>query len=268
MDIVVALVLGLIQGVTEWLPVSSTGHLVLAQEFMNLPATDSVMFDLLLHAATLLSVVIFLRKDLRKIVSAMLGRKEILNAEGLASRRLGWLALFATAPAIVAGLLLSRYLEEIFTPAATAISLLVTGAMLWAAEMPQLRKERKEINIKDALIIGCFQAVSVVPGISRSGSTIASGCYLGLQRQIVAVFSFVLSIPIIILALGYNAMFLADAQIDLLPTALATTIAFVAGLLALKLLFGMIRKFKLRAFSVYCWAVGALVLFLVSIQNI
>lgn len=266
MDIAVAMILGLIQGVTEWLPVSSTGHLVLAQEIMNLPAAESVMFDLLLHAATLLSVIIFLRKDLEKIFSAMLKKKEELDPSGLASRKLGWLAILATVPAIIAGILLSRYLEEVFTPAATAIALLMTGVMLWIAEMPRLRKERKDIGAKDALIIGCFQAASVVPGISRSGSTIASGCYLGFQRQLVAVFSFVLSIPIIIAALAYNAVSIGDAQIDLLPTVVAAIIAFVTGLLALKLLFGMIQKFRLRVFSVYCWAVGILVLCLLSAQ--
>lgn len=262
MDIVVAMILGLIQGITEWLPVSSTGHLVLAQEVMEIPAAESVMFDLLLHSATLMSVVIFLKRDLGRIVRAMLKKKDELDASGLVSRKLGWLALLATAPAIIAGILLSGYIEEVFTPAATAIALLVTGVMLWVAEMPRLRKERENIGFRDALIIGCFQAVSVVPGISRSGSTIASGCYLGFRRQLVAVFSFVLSIPIIIAALAYNAASIGDAQVDLLPAIAGALIAFVTGLLALKLLFGMIQRFRLRVFSAYCWAVGALVLVL------
>lgn len=265
MDVLAAIILGLIQGVTEWLPVSSTGHLVLAQELMRLPAAESVLFDLFVHAATLLSVVVFLRRDLAKIVGSMLKRKEALDAASLASRRLGWLALLATVPALFAGLLLSGYLEEVFTPAATAIALLVTGAMLWVAEMPKLRKERKDIGVRDAIIIGCFQAASVVPGISRSGSTIASGCYLGFERQLVAVFSFLLSIPIIIAALAYSSASIGASEMDAIPTIAAAIVAFVVGLLALKLLFGLIQKFRLRVFSVYCWAVGALVLFLVSI---
>lgn len=266
MEIVAAIILGLIQGLTEWLPVSSTGHLVLAQELLHIPAAESVMFDLSVHAATLLSVVVFLRTDLARIVGSMLKRKEALDDSCLASRRLGWLALLATVPALFTGLLLSGYLEQVFTPTATAVALLVTGAMLWVAEMPKLRKERKDIGVKDAIIIGCFQAASVVPGISRSGSTIASGCYLGFGRQLVAVFSFVLSIPIIIAALVYGSISIGDAQMDAIPTIAAAIVAFVVGLLALKLLFGLIRKFRLRVFSAYCWAVGALVLFLVSAQ--
>ena len=260
MDIIAALILGLTQGITEWLPVSSTGHLVLLQGAMQIPAAESVLFDIFLHIATLFSVMIFLRKDLIKIIGSMFRKGDSLDSDGLKSRRIGWLAILATIPAVIAGLILSNYLEEVFTPMATAIALLFTGAMLWIAEMPKLRKEKKEIGTKDALIIGCFQAVAVVPGISRSGSTISAGCYLGFQRQIVAIFSFLLSIPIIIAALAYNATSIGGAKMDWIATSAAAILAFVTGLLALKLLFGMIQKFKLRIFSIYCWAIGILVI--------
>jgi len=268
MDLIAAVIFGIIQGITEWFPVSSTGHLVLAQELMHVPAAESVLFDLILHAATLLSVTVFLRKELAGIVRSMLSKKGSLDPSGVASRRLGWLALLATIPALMTGLLLSRYLEEVFTPGATAVALLMTGVMLWFAEMPRLRKERSDIGVRDALIIGLFQSAAVIPGISRSGSSIASGCYLGFRRQLVAVFSFILSVPLIIAALAYGSVSLDNTQIEIVPTAIAAIVTFVVGLLALKLLFSMIQKFKLRLFSIYCWAVGIIVLCLVGVQGI
>lgn len=265
MDFISAILLGLIQGITEWLPVSSTGHLVLAQKVMNISTTQTVMFDLILHIATLCSVLIFLRKELKNIARAMFTEKNKLNESGIRSRRLGSFTILATIPIILVGLIAANHLNDIFTPEATAVALLITGVILWLAEIPRLRKDRKELNLKDAIIIGCLQAISIAPGISRSGTTISGGCYRGLNRELVAVFSFLLSILAIAAAAVYGLAFADDFQIDWLPTLAAAIVAFIAGLIVLRWLFEMIKKFKLRMFSVYCWAIGAISLILLTI---
>lgn len=257
MDPLSAILMGLIQGITEWLPVSSTGHLVLAQGVLNIPAEEMVLFDLILHAATLVSVSFFLRKELARIIPAMLRSKERLDEGGLRSRRLGWFALLATIPVAIAGIVESRFLEEIFSSVLpTALGLLFTGMLLWTAEMQRFRKERSDMGPLDALIIGCFQAAAVLPGISRSGSTIASGCYRGFSRDLVATFSFLLSIPAIILAVAYGVAFLKEYQADWANMAIAAVVAGVSGVLALRWLFGLIQKHRLRWFAAYCWAIG------------
>ena len=262
MDFIAALFLGLIQGITEWLPVSSTGHLVLAQEAMNISTTQNVMFDLVLHAATLCSVLIFLRKELKKIARAIYTKKEKLDESGLKSRKLGEYAIIATIPIALAGIIAASHLNEIFTPEATAIALLITGIMLWFAEMPKLRKNRSELKASDAIIIGCLQAISIAPGISRTGTTISAGCYRGLNREIVAVFSFLMSIFAIVAAIVYSLAFAENYQIDWIPTLAAAVVAFITGLIALRWFFDMIKKFRLRIFSVYCWVIGAAALML------
>lgn len=258
MDLFTAIILGLIQGVTEWLPVSSTGHLVFAQKLMDIPTEEMVFFNLIMHAATLISVTFYLRKDLRKIIPAMFRKAEGMGAEEQRSRKIGWLALLATVPIVIAGIIEGLYLKEFFSSAApTAVALLITGAILWTAEMPRLRKQREDLRLKDAAIIGCFQAISVIPGISRSGTTISSGCYLGFKREFVATFSFLLSIPAVILAFIYGIVFLEQYEIDWGGAAVAAAVAAVTGVLALKWLFGQIQKYRLRWFAAYCWAIGA-----------
>lgn len=264
MDLLEALFLGLVQGITEWIPVSSSGHLVLVQELFGIAPEENILFDLILHAATLVSVSLFLRKEIVKILISMLRRREELDDNGLRARRLGWLAIFATIPAAFVGIFAVIYKEQIVSVTITAIALLFTGLMLWLAEMPSLRREREIIGTKDALIIGCFQAISVIPGISRSGSTISSGCYLGFMREMVAIFSFLMSIPLILASVVYGIFFLEPVEMDWGITLSAAIVAAVSGFIALKWLFSVIKKRKLRLFAVYCWAVGimALIFFL------
>lgn len=245
---------------TEWLPVSSTGHLVFAQSLAGIPTEEKVFFGLIMHAATLVSVTIYLRRDLAKIIPSMFRSVKVMDGEGLKNRRVGWFALFATIPIIFTGLIEGLYLEQLFTPLATAVALLITGAILWTAEMPRLRRQRSDLRMKDAAIIGCFQAISVIPGISRSGTTISSGCFLGFKREFVATFSFLLSIPAVILALLYGAFFLEPYEADWGIVAAAAIVAAVSGVLALRWLFVQIQKFRLRWFAAYCWAIGATVL--------
>ena len=264
MDLFIAIFLGLIQGITEWIPVSSTGHLVFAQQIFQLKSEEMVLFDLVLHAATLASVTFFLRKELKRIIPAMFRDRAKLDEDGTRARRLGWFAVIATIPIAIAGIIESQFLNQIFSSALpTAVALLFTGLMLWVAETPSLRKERSEMGLRSALTIGLFQAVAVLPGISRSGSTISAGCYLGFRRDVVAIFSFLLSIPAIILALAYGFAFLGEHQTDWIGTIVAAIVAAVTGVLALKWLFKVIQKHRLRWFAIYCWGAGLVAIALI-----
>jgi undecaprenyl-diphosphatase len=266
MDLLSAIILGLIQGITEWIPVSSTGHLVFAEQLLQMKSEETILFTLVLHAATLVAVAFFLRKELRRIIPAMFRDRTKLDEEGARARRLGWFALIATVPVAVAGIIESRFIKDIFSTALpTAVALLITGVMLWAAEIPGLRKEKSELGLRDAVIIGCFQAISVLPGISRSGSTISAGCYLGFRRDLVAIFSFLLSIPAIILALAYWLAFLEENQTDWTSTIIAAIVAGVSGVLALRWLFSLIQQRRLRWFAVYCWVVGLVAIALILV---
>ncbi len=268
MDLLTGVILGLIQGITEWLPVSSTGHLVIAQQIAHIPPEDLVFFNLVLHAATLASVTFYLRKELMKVVPAMFGRGDRNNADFRRNGKLGWYVLLATIPVAIAGLIESMYLKAVFSQiAVTAVGLVITGALLWIAEAKRLRKERDEIGLKDAIEIGCLQAISVVPGISRSGTTISAGCYLGFKREILATFSFMLSIPAIILAFGYGAATINNLSADIVTTLVSAVVAGVTGVIALRWLFKQIQGFRLRWFAVYCWlaVLGIIVLIAANI---
>jgi len=230
----------------------------------DLKPEEMVLFDLILHAATLASVTFFLRKELKRIIPSMFRDRGKLDEDGVRARRLGWFAIIATIPIAIAGIIESKFLIQIFSSALpTAIALLFTGLMLWVAETPRLRKERSEMGLRSAMTIGLFQAVSVLPGISRSGSTISAGCYLGFRRDVVAIFSFLLSIPAIILALAYGFAFLGEHQTDWIGTIVAAIIAGVTGVLALKWLFKVIQKHRLRWFALYCWAAGLVAIALI-----
>lgn len=262
MEFIESIFLGLLQGLTEWLPVSSTGHLVLALEALGLAPEEYVLFLLILHAATLLSVSVFLRRELKEILLSLFVARSELDAEGLRARRMGQYAILATIPAAAAGIIMGDYLDEIFSAQPVAFALLITGAMLWVAESPRFRRGKENLTLIDSLIIGIFQASSMIPGISRSGSTISSGCYLGLGRELVAIFSFLLSIPLILASIVYGIFFLEAFEIDWTMILAAAIVAFVSGLLALKLLFSMIKRFRLKIFAIYCWCLGIVVILL------
>jgi len=268
MDTLVAVLMGLIQGITEWLPVSSTGHLVFAQELVHIPPEEMIFFNLVLHAATLISVTFFLRKDLKRVIPSMFKSPAGMSLDEHTARKIGWFSLLATVPIAIAGLIESAFLGELFSsPAPTAVALLFTGFILWSAEAPGLRKQRENLRLKDAVIIGCFQAISVIPGISRSGTTISAGCFLGFKRDFVATFSFMLSIPAIILAFGFGLVFLGNNQVDLASIAIGATVAAVTGVFALGWFFRQIQKYRLRWFAVYCWVLGAAALLLLTVYK-
>ncbi len=260
-----AALLGVLQGMTEFLPVSSSGHLVLGQAALGL-AEPQVLFDILVHVGTLAAVLYFYGRDALRILRAWL-----LSLAGKpgdrASAHTGWLILLGTVPAGVVGVLLEDFIEGLFaSPRMTSLALLATGALLFFGKSPTGDgRGEAELTWRDALVIGAFQALAIVPGISRSGSTITSALFLGIDRETAARFSFLLSIPAIGGALLLKARhFAAVSPADMAPYIVGTLAAAAAGVFALGWLLRVVRRGNLRGFAYYCWALGIMGIFFSS----
>ncbi len=254
-----ALILGILQGLTEFLPVSSSGHLVLGQSILGLKEPELV-FDVLLHVGTLAAVLIFYGKDLWRIgrgwCASLVGRD---SSDGAA--RTGWLLILGSVPAGIVGVFLGDLVEKMFvSPKLAACALLVTGGILCLSEPKEgAGREEAEMTAKDALIIGIFQAFAIVPGISRSGATIAAALMRGVAREQAARFSFLLSAPAIS---GAFLLKIKDMEgplgAKLLPYAVGALAAALVGAIALGWLIRIVRGGNLARFRFYCWGAGAL----------
>ena len=253
-----ALILGVLQGLTEFLPVSSSGHLVLGQSILGLKEPE-LFFDVLLHVGTLAAVLIFYGKDLWRIARGWCASLAGKNA-GDGSARTGWLLILGSVPAGIVGIFLGDLVEGMFaSPRLAACALLVTGGILCLSEPREgAGRGEAEMTAKDALIIGIFQAFAIVPGISRSGATIAAALMRGVAREQAARFSFLLSVPAI---LGAFALKVKDLEgplgAKLLPYAVGALAAAVVGVVALGWLIRLVRDGNLARFRYYCWGAGA-----------
>jgi undecaprenyl-diphosphatase len=247
-----AVILGIIQGLAEFLPVSSSGHLVLGEAALGLEGSD-ITFEVIVHFGTLLAVLTGLRHRVLAIAAGAIRR------DPDAWRMIGLLAL-ASIPAAAVGLLFQDYFEAAFSsPAATSGWLLVTGAVLWSTR--NRTGGRTEIRALDALLIGLSQAFAVLPGISRSGTTISTGLWRGVDGREAATFSFLLSIPVILGATVLKVgTFLSrspgwDAA---LPLLVGMGAAYIAGVFAIRWLMAVLRSGRMDRFAYYCWALGLL----------
>lgn len=269
MNLIQAFILGIIQGLTEFLPVSSSAHLVIAPYLLGwqFPADQILPFDTLVQLGTLAAVIVYFWRDLWQIIRAfVLGLIRLKPFEDLHAR-LGWMLILATIPAGIFGLLIKKTVDEAFhSVAVTAIFLLVTALLLLVGERIGKKTRRADsLNWLDALWMGIAQAIAVFPGISRSGATITGGLLRDLDRPSAARFSFLMSIPVMLAA---GALELKDVLVvpglsSLLP---AIVIGFVAaavvGYVSIRWMLSFVAQHSLRVFSVYCAAVGLLVLFL------
>lgn len=262
-----ALILGIIQGLTEFLPVSSSAHLVIVPFLFgwNFPAEQVLPFDTLVQLGTLAAVIIYFWRDLWQIIQVFVLGLVRLKPFADKQARLGWLLILATIPAGVFGLLFKKMVTQAFqSVAATAGFLFVTAALLLVGEQLGKRRRGSEtIGWLDALWMGVAQAVSIFPGVSRSGSTITGGLLRDLDRPAAARFSFLMSIPIMLAA---GAMELVDVLVvpglsTLLPSiAVGFLAATVVGYFSIRWMLNFLTHHSLRIFSVYCAAVGLLVL--------
>lgn len=197
MNMFYAILLGLLQGATEFLPISSSGHLVLAEYFLGLEEVG-LSFDVALHLGTLLAILAYFRRDFLLMGRSLLFAKN-LDEEGVFYRKLAVYIVLATIPGVMAGLFLNDLVETLFRqPVLVATTLGIVGLLLlWAEKAGKKQRDIKQLGLTDALIIGVAQALAVVPGVSRSGITMTAGLFAGFNRQAAARFSFMLSAPII-----------------------------------------------------------------------
>lgn len=250
-----AAVLGLVQGLTEFLPVSSSGHLVLAERLAGVH-TPGVFVEVALHVATLGSVLVVYG---RRIVELARG---LLTGEG-DHRGYVWLLALATIPAGLVGVLLNDVIEAAFDSlAAVGAAFLLTGIILWSTR--RLAGTREAPTTRSAIGIGLMQALAILPGVSRSGSTVAAGLWSGLTPQRAAEFSFLMAVPTIA---GAAVLEARDAvgnagAVGVGSLAVGFVVAFVSGIWAIRLLVALLRRGHFHVFAPYCWALGVLTLLL------
>ncbi len=253
MNIFQAIILGIIQGITEFLPISSSGHLVLVQKLFDLQ-TPPIFFDVLVHVGTLLAIVVYLRRDLIKIILG-LKNKEV--------QKLIVFVVVGTLPVVVVGFLLLDFIENIFNSFLTVgISFLITAAILMGTVfVKKTEKSLEGMGWLDSIFIGIFQAIAILPGVSRSGSTISAGLFRKMERNSAFKFSFLLAIPAIC---GALVLQLIQDKIPLDCSFSIGLLGFVFsaifGLLALKILERVLIKGKFFFFAIYCFVLGLVVL--------
>ncbi len=244
-----AIILGILQGLTEFLPVSSSGHLVLAENILN-AKMPGVLFELIVHFGTLMSVIIYFRKNIIAL------SKSITDRSKKEERKMILFLGVGTIPAVLMALFLKDQIESAFDSAVmTSVFLILTGLILLFAGLYQ--KGDRKINAGNALIVGIGQALAIFPGISRSGTSISFGLLAGVRPIIAAEFSFLLSIPAIIGAIIFKAREIAAIDFHILGQYLIGAIlSFLSGLLAVYILLDFIRRGKFKYFGVYCIIIG------------
>jgi undecaprenyl-diphosphatase len=253
MSIFDALVLGLVQGLTEFIPVSSSGHLVIFHEILG-TNNDSLAFDVALHVGTLIALLIYFRKDVWQLVKNL----HLKNKDG----RLARLLLISTIPAAVAGFFFGDIIDEnLRSPMVVVITLTVVGIVMLLAERIAQPKEEKEVTIKQGMSVGFAQVLALVPGVSRSGVTMTAGRLVGMGRVQAARFSFLLAIPIIAgSALGVAVTENSAFEQMGLEVVVGMIASFVSGLLAIKFLLKVIGSVGLAPFAYYRFALAFIVL--------
>jgi len=264
LSILDAVLLAILQGITEFLPVSSSGHLVLAQQLLNLQDPQLLTFDVFVHFGTLISVVIVFWKDIlemmRSFFSAIAFFKFKEHYEDKEHFRLGIAILIGSIPAGVIGLTYRQQIEDAFTDTKlVAMNLVITGLILFLTRLAR-PIEGKKVGIISSIVIGFAQAIAILPGISRSGSTMSAALYLKISPLQAARFSFLLSVPVIAGAalLEIVALIKHGTNIGFLPILVGTFTAAIAGYAAIKLLLRIMEKGKFSWFSFYCLAIGIL----------
>lgn len=276
MTLTKAVILGIVQGLTEPLPISSSAHLVIIPALIPGFQQPSVFFDVVLHLGTLVAVVFFLRKDIAGIIASLLPETwgtDIFPAtkgeERTVNRRLALLIIVATFLTGVIGVLFKDRIERLFESVeTTAVMLCITGILLFLSDrVKKAEREKSAMTLTDGIVIGLVQAVALIPGISRSGSTITFGIFRGLSRETAARFSFLLSIPAIAGAVVLKTAGMTQISPgDLIALGAGFLTAAVTGFLALKLLFAIITRTGLGIFAYYCWVAGAATLIFRSLQ--
>ncbi len=263
-----SIILGLVQGLTEFLPVSSSGHLAIGRELLGVEASSDLMFEVVVHVATVLSTIIVFRKQILGLLKGFFSFRKCDETDYVLK------LLLATIPIFIVGMFFKDQVEALFNSLyVVGGALLVTAVLLYFSDTVSAGKLYRQNNHKNGLsylqafIIGVSQAVAVVPGLSRSGTTISTGLLVGGRRDVVAQFSFLM---VIIPVLGEAFLSvaggeLAQCSVEVLPLFLGFVSAFVSGLLACKVMIALVKKANLKWFALYCLVVGAAVILFKSL---
>ena len=266
-----AIILGLAQGLSEFLPISSSGHLALLQYFFSVSAENVLPFAVLLHLGTLVSVFIVYWKDIVELVLELIAViKDICTGKGPRinanpTRRLGFMIIVATIPTAIIGLLFNDLFEALYLSLiAIGIGLLITGTILFIAErMGRNNKNVKDMKFRNALFVGIMQGVAICPGISRSGSTLFGGLISGLNKEFAVKFAFLISIPSILGSVIMEAPDAFESGMDISlvgPVIAGVIVSALSGLFAIKAMIRLVSNKKLIGFSIYTWVIGIAVI--------
>lgn len=256
-ELLKALILGIVQGLTEFLPVSSSGHLELAKWIMqdDSLAAESMLMTVTLHAATALATLVVFRKDVLEIIT------DLFRFEWNDGTKFAALIVASMVPAAFVGVLFDDMLEALFDKQIVLVAcmLILTGLLLFLAD--RAKNTNKDVSFKDAIIIGLAQAVAILPGISRSGATISTSVLLGIDREKSAKFSFLMVVPLILAKMAKD---LLDGEfsgtVSLPELGIGFVAAFLTGIAACVWMIKLVKKAELRWFAYYCFAVAAVVL--------
>jgi len=261
MTILQSAILGLVQGLAEFLPISSSGHLILTRTIMGISDAQAatgafMMLDVLLHAGTLLAVVIVFWKDWWSILRNPFKSKLLL------------LLIIASIPALIVAVFFNDFVDQFFTGWFLGVSFLITSLFLLIAEIVS-RKERKRCDqpqVRNAVVMGIMQAIALLPGVSRSGSTLTGGLLSGLDRKVGAKFAFMMSAPAIFGSLLFEGKDAIEngylSQLELVPTIVGVAVAAVSGYLAIRFMLKLINRLSLNWFALYTALLGIVILLL------
>lgn len=264
MDSVSAIILGFVQGMTEFLPVSSTGHLILMHSLLGVEGSNGLAFDAILQLATVLAVIVYFYEELFVMLQTLmrkLGRLPVNEKDLIMVKALG----IGTVPAIVAGLLLEKYMETIFRHPIVVAGVLVAGSafFIFAEYRYDNCYHNRELTPKMGWRIGLFQCLALIPGFSRSGATLAGGMLMGLSREEAARFAFLLSVPII-LGSGLKKLIeliTAHTSVEWGPIVFGSVTAFAVGLAAIHFMIGFVKKYSLWPFIWYRVILASFIIF-------
>jgi undecaprenyl-diphosphatase len=252
MSVSVSIILGFIEGLTEFLPISSSGHLIIARDLFHWQGSGDLAFDAVLQLATIMAVIFYFHKDIMHLLKAFFKMifGKVIDAK---DKTMIWAIIWGTIPAVIAGLLLQKYMETSFRSAILVCIVLIIGSgVMYLAE--KYATKNKELTVQKGITVGFFQCLALVPGFSRSGATISGGLFMGLNREEATRFSFLLSIPIILgsglkefLSIAHSG-FLVTNNLNIFFGSLT---AFVVGIFAIDFLMKFLKKYSLNIFIYY-----------------
>ncbi|MBN1785085.1 MAG: undecaprenyl-diphosphate phosphatase [Candidatus Bathyarchaeota archaeon] len=250
-------ILAVVQGITEWLPISSSGHLVITQKALGLDLP--LIYSVMLHVGTLIVVLTVFHKDIIEMLKA-LAKRDFKTDEG----KLALFIAIGSIPIAIFGFVCYDFLKSLFSNLpAVGTALLITGAVLVVSEK---RIGNKKLDTRNTFLIGLAQAFTIIPGISRSGITVATGLIQKVDKVAAFNYSFLLAVPAILGATIFEGKDLSTANVDLISLLLGVIVSMIVGYISLKLLQKIVMKEKFHLFAYYCWIVGAAILFIPIFQ--